>query len=327
MDSHPPRLTVSKRWRVFLLAFVLVTILGPYVYSRLNAGKRKVSIYESGSPTTLEEENVKAFSILIFNIAHGRGIENSNFREGGQAKQDRIREIAEFVKQQNADIVVLNEVDFCCTWSGHQNQAEQIAKIAGYRYRGEQRNLDFGFAYGCWQFGNAVLSKFPIVNTTEIDYPAKSTVEAWFAGKKSGAIFSIQFGSNDLGILPVHLEHRSEDVRNDSAKVILKHLQTLDCPTVLAGDFNSTPVGSDGAASTPDGQNTMDTLAKSGKFSFPAVSNNGYEPTFPSTNPTKAIDWILAPEACGLLEYRVIECKLSDHLPVFARIGVETLQN
>ena len=70
-------------------------------------------------------------------------------------RSDRLREIADFLIEVDADVVVLNEVDFDASWSGHLNQAEFLASRAKYPYRVEQRNLDFRVLGWTWRFGNA----------------------------------------------------------------------------------------------------------------------------------------------------------------------------
>jgi len=153
-------------------------------------------------------------SIVSFNIAHGRGTASSNWAEGGQPKQERIAAIAQKLKTIDADIVVLNEVDFNSTWSGGHNQAEAIAIAAGYRYRLEQRNLDFGFIYGSWQFGNTILSHYPIVDAQQIDFPPEKAWEDWLVGCKRGALATVRLTPDKtIRVGAVHLEHRSETVR------------------------------------------------------------------------------------------------------------------
>ena len=85
--------------------------------------------------------------------------------QGGTLKEreTRLTQIADLLRDLDADIVVLNEVDFDSSWSSSTNQARYLAKQAGYPYWAEQRNLDFRILIWKWRFGNAVLSKYPII--------------------------------------------------------------------------------------------------------------------------------------------------------------------
>jgi len=293
-----------RLWRRYLLlsvAGLLFIGLGPYLYSRLAASSRICRIY-SDSETTPRASNFDpdSLSVVIFNIAHGRGPVDSNLEEGGQQKKERIQRIAEFLQQTDADIVILNEVDFSSTWSGHQNQAQAIAAAAGYPFRGEQRNLDFRFIYGSWKFGNAILSRFPISSSTVIDYPPVRWWEPYLVGKKRGAMFSVKLPNDQtINVVPVHLEHRSEEAR-------------------------STPTGMSGTRSVEGLGNTIDLLNRSELLNGPTLEGTDNDFTYPSDEPRIAIDWIFTTQNSELIEHRVIQSDLSDHLPVLARIRLDS---
>jgi len=74
--------------------------------------------------------------------------------------------------------VVLNEADFDATWSGGINQAQWIAKHAGYPYHVEQRNYDVSLPFFKPRFGNAILSRWPILDAEQIELPAVSKWES-----------------------------------------------------------------------------------------------------------------------------------------------------
>ncbi|MFC1601605.1 endonuclease/exonuclease/phosphatase family protein, partial [Candidatus Sumerlaeota bacterium] len=82
-------------------------------------------------------------------------------------------------------------------------------------------------------------------------------------------------------------------------KQLLEFAASGDC--LLVGDFNAKP---DSAS--------IVLLRDSGKFS----GEFDGPPTFPAPEPTRTIDYILAPPAWQLLEHRVIHDDASDHCPV-----------
>ena len=311
-----------KRWVLIGLMLLLIAV-GPYLYSRLTASSRVVRVVGPEGSGRISPEVKDSFSVLIYNIAHGRGPVTSNLEEGGAEKRERIAEIGEFLKQIDADIVILNEVDFCSTWSGHQNQAEAIAQAAGYEFRGELRNYDWNFIYGSWKFGNAVLSRFPITEAEEIDLPSQQWWEPWLAGKKRAAKFRIHLAeSKSIDVIPIHLEVRSEETRSRSVARLLSVVKASKVPVVLGGDFNSTPTGMPDSSKAPELGNAIDKLDQSGLFVREAVTAEKANFTYSSSKPKSTIDWIIPTKPNTILEYRVIDSTLSDHRPVFARIGL-----
>ena len=80
-----------------------------------------------------------------YNIAHGRGgaLGTSNWT-GSNRKQvtAHLRKTGDFIRDQQLDLIVLNEVDISAAWSRHLNQARAIAETAGFPYVAEQRNTD-----------------------------------------------------------------------------------------------------------------------------------------------------------------------------------------
>ena len=321
----------SKLRRRLIGALLLILILGPYLYSRIQAPGRRVQWFDNLGRVEIERTFDGELSIISFNIAHGRGTADSNWTEAGPAKRERIAAIAQELKQIDADIVILNEVDFNSTWSGGQNQAEAIAVAAGYQYRVEQRNLDFGFVYGNWQFGNAILSHYPIVDAQQIDFPPEKVWEDWLVGGKRGALTSVRLAADKIiRVGAVHLEHRSETVRAAGADLLLKLSEDDEqSQFILAGDFNSTPDGFPNS-NQPDGaSNALDLIFESNAFHCVPKSNpQTHDFTFSTMQPKSVIDWIMvsrqAPEQVSpFTQYRVIDTTLSDHRLLHAIIKLD----
>ncbi|TWU58795.1 Endonuclease/Exonuclease/phosphatase family protein [Rubripirellula tenax] len=330
VDLPPVTVAPARRpWRRRLgcaAAIVLVVILGPYLFSRLAAPSRRLQTFAHGTPDgqimrPADKDGV--LRIVAFNLAHGRGATDDNWREPGEDKFGRIGEIAELIRQLNADVVVLNEVDFDASWSGRQNQAEAIADRAGFAYRVEERNLDFAFLIGSWRFGNAILSKYPISDAAVVDLPDYAGWESWLAGCKRGVVCEISVpGEKAVRVMGVHLSHRSESLRTDSARMILDQFVPDGAPIIIAGDFNSTPNGFPGSDQTTD--NAMDAFIGSNQFSLrPVQPPTREEMTFSTMNPYQVIDWILVPKELTIAAYRVVDTTLSDHRLVVCDITVD----
>lgn len=260
--------------------------------------------------------------MLSYNIAHGRGATDDNWEGVVSEKRRRIDDIARMIAKADADVVVLNEVDFSSTWSGHQDQAEAIALGARFPHWVEQRNVDFRFIYGSWKFGNAVLSRFPIVDTEAMEFPALRPSEQVLAGCKQGVVCTLQVSqSQQIRIFAVHLEHRSEDTRVASARLITQAAESSQIPLLALGDFNSTPSSFPDSQRSAQGRNAMDLLVESGEFELNVQKlPTQKEMTYPSRLRTRVIDWILIPKGWQFLDYHILSSRLSDHRPVVADV-------
>ncbi len=123
-----------RRRKQLLYALVVLLILGigPYIVSRVRSGGRQIRVRSDTAKTKVSTEPVTSIRVLTYNIAHGRGATDDNWEGTVAEKRRRIEEISRLIAKVEADVVVLNEVDFSSTWSGHQNQAKAIALGAGF---------------------------------------------------------------------------------------------------------------------------------------------------------------------------------------------------
>ncbi len=311
---------------IWIVAGVLVLILGWFTLNRALAPSRAVRVIELPAGEVKGDPTRQTLRIIAYNIAHGRGTGDSNWTDAA-TRHNHLDAIADFLKAQDADVVVLNEVDYSAVWSGHENQAERIARAAGYRYRAEQRNIDSAVPFAALRFGNAILSRYPIVEAYVIDLPGYAALETMLAGKKRAAACVIETEQGDrFRVVGAHLETRGdESFRVNSAKAILAGLKPPDMPTVIAGDLNSTLPGLPGARVTSDGTTGTSTLRDvAGYVASPTApagdQSHVYAPTFPSWEPERTIDWVWVKRPFLIESVHVPDSDLSDHLPVVVDI-------
>ena len=295
----------------------IAVLLLPYLFSRLASSSRCVTIYsiaDGEQPVALP----KRLRIVSYNIAHGRGLASSNWNGGDRtARRGRLSDIADLLVELDADIVVLNEVDFDSSWSGHVNQADLLAMLAEYPYRVEQRNLDVRVLGWTWRFGNAVLSRYPIVRAEVVDLPGYSVVETALVGKKRAVDCDVQVGEQQVRIVGAHLSHRSETVRVHSARTICNLVRYDPRALIVAGDLNSTPTGLPYSTVSPDRRNAIEEFDASDFFHRTMPANPLADAlTFPADKPDRAIDWVLIPRDWRFEKYQVVPTTLSDHRPV-----------
>ncbi len=315
---------LSKKHRQWLLITVaLLFVAGPYLFSRAISPWRQLSVHRTSGISEPQTPERAQLRIACYNIAHGRGLAESNWDGGTRDERlARLDEIAELLRKIDADVCVLNEVDFDSSWSHGVNQAEYLAQNAGYPYRVEQRNFDFRILFHKWRFGNAILSKYPVTNASIVDMPAFASWEALFAGKKQGVVCDMHVGGLSVRVVGAHLSHRSETVRADSAELISNLAQESSLPVIVAGDFNSAPAGFPECIRDPYGRNAMETFDNSAIFErFPVDTPTTSDTlTYHSADPSCVIDWLLIPRKWKFLDYTVEPSNLSDHRPVYADV-------
>ncbi len=329
MNSNPS-LGPKKRsrawkwtWRI-TIAFVFL-LLGPYFLSRIAAPANRLHLLSSANAQL--DANSDSIRIACYNIAHGRGLAKSNW-DGGTPEQriERLDQIAALLKEIDADIVILNEVDFDTSWSNHVNQAEYFAEKCGYPFRVEERNLDFRVLHRTWRFGNAILSRVPLTNASLIDLPSFSEFETAAAGKKRAFGVDTLIGDSTIHVVAAHLSHRSEKIREKSAAAIIDHVKAVELPTVIAGDMNSSPPPFPQHRLTKNGKNAIETFRSAGlfKFSQENTPTQKSEFTFPADSPAIVIDWFLfTKELDEKASYRTVDSTLSDHRPIVIDLSLK----
>lgn len=327
----PVRRNVSvmlfKKRRARVVAAVLTAALGVvafwYAGNRIISPRNAVQIRGSFDDRTAKfGQNVSELRIGTFNIAHGRGTASSNWQGGDEAERlERLKKIAQLVEERQLDVIVLNEVDFSARWSGHFNQAEFIANAADFPYRVEQRNIDVATPLFHFRFGNAVLSKYPIMEACLIEFPAYSQLESVLAGKKNGVLCKIQVSEEQgIGVAAIHLDDRSESIRIESVKRIMRRCEACDYPVFLAGDFNSSLKGFPHAEADASGNSALSIIIEGKKWiTLPGTVPSEDDFTYPTSDPRVVIDWVFVPLKWSIISKEIPMVNLSDHLPVFVQ--------
>ncbi len=228
------------------------------------------------------------------------------------------------LRQADADVVVLNEVDFDARWSGGLNQAEFLARAAGYPTWVEQRSFDFQFPFQRYAFGNAILTRLPLREARWVELPGHSQVEEAGFGSKEAVVASLATGRGPVSVTAIHLEFRSEEVRRAAVPVLEGLRRAEPGPVVLAGDFNTAPPGWPGVSDTTALGELLDLGWRSPRAERPW---NPDELTFPTFDPMASLDWILVEPPLRVLEAEVHAGgrELSDHAPVLAVVALPEL--
>ena len=228
--------------------------------------------------------------VLTYNIHHGEGVDG---------KLDLAR-IAGVITAQKPDLVAVQEVDVKTQRTGGVDQAAELAKLTGMHVA-FGRTID----YQGGQYGNAVLSRFPIVKREAHPLPGDEAAE------RRGALAVVvrPWGERGAAVTFVgtHFDHQREPDRVRQAGEVNRLFVKEDgAPVVLAGDLNAVP-----------GSEPMRALLK--QWADVAGADGGA--TVPAEKPRRRIDYVLLRPTGG---WRVVETKVveeavaSDHRPVLA---------
>lgn len=262
-------------------------------WPRLVAGLSAGVLLAAGCSSTSGKKLARgpvAFRVMTYNIQHGAGIDK---------KVDLLR-TAEAINQQHPDIVALQEVD---KGVARTDRRDLTAELAALTHMTGYFSNNFNFQGG--EYGNAVLTRFPILMETNLHYHMLHTNE------QRGVIQMIlSVEGHKLLFMATHLDfhpEKEERLLNISQiNAIIKAHPGL--PVILCGDFNDFPNTPVHAAMA---QTLLDAWESAGE-------GNGW--TFPSDKPNRRIDyiWISPDQSVGALKAWVPNTQASDHRPLVA---------
>lgn len=229
----------------------------------------------------IAQENLK---VMSYNIHRGQDSNN----------EDRLMDMARFIRECNVDIVGLQEVDSVCYRSGRVDQAKVLAEKTGMNYTFARH-----FAFQGGAYGQAILSKFPIIEVWNHRLPIKSDKP-----EASTAFLSATINVKNkrwlVGV--VHLDYRDENSRESQAQLINSIYNNPKTPCILMGDLNDEP-----------SSKTVSILLQNFNDTHP---DDSY--TFPVGLPVKKIDYILInhTENVKIKKSEVLDIDFSDHCPI-----------
>ncbi|WP_322183867.1 endonuclease/exonuclease/phosphatase family protein [Neglectibacter caecimuris] len=238
---------------------------------------------------------------MTYNIQHGINYHRQKEleRRGGiwQEPVD-LALMAEEIRRQKADIVGLNEIFGGGPSPEYTGQAEQLAAMLGcHCYFASALRL------GGNPYGNAILSRFPILEAKTIGIP-DPPVRDEDAYYETRCVLRARFAEG-FTVLISHFGLAKAEARN-AVETVLSLLREEKGPVVLMGDFNLEP---DSPILAPLFEELTDTAAL---FPCPLKS-------WPSDEPEQKIDYIFVKNAQAL-EADIPPVEASDHRPHTALI-------
>lgn len=251
--------------------------------------------------------------LVTFNIAHGRGLTPIQGLTSSRKLRLNLRKIAALLGKLEADLVAMQEVDECSVWAGSFDHLDYLRAHAGYKHAAFGiNNRRLGLMNLC--YGNAILSRFPILDTETIVFGKKRL------GEKGFLFAEIDVGGRVVPVVNLHLHFGSRARRLVQLDHLVSWLREKErergkkwaIPPIVCGDFNTPDTGDDATASL------FSHLNDYGDYSLhPRLGL-----TFPSPMPRRALDFVFVPPGCKLVRSEVIRSYLSDHRPVMVEFSV-----
>ena len=212
-----------------------------------------------------------------------------------EARAPSLPGIAETLRHCGADIMLLQECDGFLLRSGMVHQPRALARALGenitYRFYGPLK-------FGPFAFGNAVLSRVPLIKTFHVKLRASG-------GEPRGAI---GVRTENLTLWNTHLGLR-DDWRTDQLSTLADAIKAHgeDGPVIVGGDFN---------ARLGD-REIQAFLAQTG---LQPLSSDA--PTFPASLPAHRIDFLLGRGVSVVETGTSGSVKSSDHLLIWADVQI-----
>ena len=218
-----------------------------------------------------------------------------NIRGGWlQKRPERLRAVAAVIADSSADVVALQEV----AGGESDNQAEALARLTDMEavyhpvHNGRRGQL-----------GNAILSRRPAARHRRHELPGR------FPQRRGALEAHLQIGEGEVAVFSTHLVHLGglmARLRRRQLDYLAAHLQQLDRPWILAGDFN-----------TLSGSAELGPLRRAGLHLAPHPAPRA---TFPARSPRWRLDHIgVAPE-WEWVTCEAVTSEASDHLPLLAEL-------
>lgn len=224
--------------------------------------------------------------IMTYNIHHCRGIDG---------KLD-IARIATIIRDQQCDLVALQEVDRNTSRSENVDQLAELARLTNMQpYFGKAIDFQGG------EYGVAALSKLPVAVYKTMQLPVSENREQRVALE----LFVTPLQQKPFVFVSTHLDHSAgANDRGLQNKELMRLFGGGPSQAILAGDFNS----------ISDRPELSAILAK-----WIDVDPLNRLPTIPSRNPARKIDYIFLQKDSPwtVEEVRVLDEPIaSDHLPL-----------
>ncbi len=245
----------------------------------------------TGPPVAPAAESRQSFRLVDLNARLGVNVDGQVDPEG----------TARAIEGQRPDVVLLQEVGRGWPINGTLDLAEWLSRRLRMRYT---------FAPAAdGQFGNAVFSRFPILDTESGFLP-------FGAGPQRRSYLMAELdlgGGRSVTVVSVHLQNAEGTSIRREQILSLTTAVGSGPNTIIGGDMNMQPDEADLTLFQEAGFVSVQDLAGLGHVS------TAYQP---KVFPVDRVNWIFATRDLGFTDFAVVRSSASDHLPLAVTVAL-----
>ena len=171
----------------------------------------------------------KSFTLASLNICSAHFVL-------GKYTWDNLSMLAEKIRRSGAEVVALQEVDKGAMRSDRVDMAALISEMSGLEYFYFIKIRDFQGG----EYGTAVISKFPIVESGTYNFPVKIATQ----GTSCGYVI-VDVGGEQVTIFNTHLSVENEKSNTETmmclGDILSEYLNKHPDGLLCCGDFNTNP--------------------------------------------------------------------------------------
>ena len=245
--------------------------------------------------------------IVTYNIAHGRGLQPIQGLTTRRKIRANLLKIAKLLADLNPDVVALQEIDQDSLWAGSFDHLSFLRDFGNFAHAAFGLNNRRGGLLRL-NYGNAILSKHPIVDVENVVFGQKTL------GEKGFLFAEVDVNGRRVPIVNMHLHYRSRAHRFVQVDKVMHYLTHKHhhrrthwlMPPIVCGDMNCPSDTDDATASL------MRYFSQHGHYTLHPQRAR----TFPSPMPQRTLDFVFLPPGCVEVYCMVVKSWLSDHRPV-----------
>jgi endonuclease/exonuclease/phosphatase family metal-dependent hydrolase len=279
-------------------------------------------------PDAIEQHPLPSHTLTVmsFNLAYGLGHQQG----AGQplavsAIYDRLDHIVETIAASEADVVLLQAVDFSSRRTHDIDQLYHIAAALGWGFAARAqtwacRYLPYpvwplGCPSGRLRAGMGVISRFPLVQNLRYQLPQPgrpARLVSGFQPLHTVQMVDVQCGVQAVRLFNVHLHSGAAAGRLPQAQSLMVFVQQMATPnSIVMGSFNAAIQSSDA---------TMNLMLDGLRDHWQIADDAGL--TYPAMAPHSRLDHAFIASGLQLLDTQVVmpEQPVTDHLPLMIRL-------
>jgi endonuclease/exonuclease/phosphatase family metal-dependent hydrolase len=249
--------------------------------------------------------------VMTYNIRVGIGLDG---KWSGTDSRENLQQIGSLIREEKADIVFLQEVDYMRKRSGGLDQPTLLGEFSGLTpvygpaiFTEGPDGVSIVDGYGIALLSRWPVREYRVERLYKPDYSKSHPEYPDYYGEQRVAIVArIAAPGGDITVIDTHLGLTPDQREKQLARIAeIATAEARKRPVIVAGDFNALPRAAEMAP--------VRVVLKDVYAILPSPPL-----TFPADKADRTIDFIFHDDRLEAREVRVIQTTLSDHLPVLA---------